>query len=159
MLEWMGLISLFFVTEVTHCYYFCTRRKTLVHIDSGKWVQMRDQRQTASHSDSRPNRSAIRTMLELNFHDYDGLQPNMTQATPNINTGSVHVNKRCTKLFQSTFMDYKYSKLQNQLPVSYCLQRVQHLKKGQLFSKCPFGVFRSPKKPTKFFPGFLPQTL
>ena len=28
--------------------------------------------------------------------------------------------------------------------------------KGQLISKCSFGVFKSPKKPTKFFPGFLP---
>ena len=28
--------------------------------------------------------------------------------------------------------------------------------KGQLISKCPFGVFKSPKKPTKFFLGFLP---
>ena len=28
--------------------------------------------------------------------------------------------------------------------------------KGQLISKCPFGVFKSSKKPTKFFPGFLP---
>ena len=28
--------------------------------------------------------------------------------------------------------------------------------KGQLISKCPFGVFKSPKKPTNFFPGFLP---
>ena len=28
--------------------------------------------------------------------------------------------------------------------------------KGQLISKCPFGVFKSPKKPTKIFPGFLP---
>ena len=28
--------------------------------------------------------------------------------------------------------------------------------KGQLISKCPFGVFKSPKKPTKKFPGFLP---
>ena len=28
--------------------------------------------------------------------------------------------------------------------------------KGQLISKCPFGVFKSPKQPTKFFPGFLP---
>ena len=27
--------------------------------------------------------------------------------------------------------------------------------KGQLISKCPFGVFKSPKKPRKFFPGFL----
>ena len=27
--------------------------------------------------------------------------------------------------------------------------------KGQLILKCPFGVFKSPKKPTKFFPGFL----
>ena len=28
--------------------------------------------------------------------------------------------------------------------------------KGQLISKCPFGVFKSSKKTTKFFPGFLP---
>jgi hypothetical protein len=28
--------------------------------------------------------------------------------------------------------------------------------KGQLISKCSFGVFKSPKKPTKIFPGFLP---
>ena len=28
--------------------------------------------------------------------------------------------------------------------------------KGQLISKCPFGVFKFPKKPTKFFPRFLP---
>ena len=27
---------------------------------------------------------------------------------------------------------------------------------SQLISKCPFGVFKSPKKPMKFFPGFLP---
>ena len=31
--------------------------------------------------------------------------------------------------------------------------------KGQLISKCPFGVFKSSKKPTKFFPGFLPWPL
>ena len=28
--------------------------------------------------------------------------------------------------------------------------------KGQLILKCPFGVFKSPKKLTIFFPGFLP---
>ena len=28
--------------------------------------------------------------------------------------------------------------------------------KGQLISKCPFGVFKSSKKPTIFFAGFLP---
>ena len=28
--------------------------------------------------------------------------------------------------------------------------------KGQLISKCPSGVFKSPKKPTNFFPEFLP---
>ena len=28
--------------------------------------------------------------------------------------------------------------------------------KGKLILKCPFGVFKSSKKPTKFFPGFLP---
>ena len=28
--------------------------------------------------------------------------------------------------------------------------------KGQLISKCPFGVLKSPKKPTKLWQGFLP---
>ena len=28
--------------------------------------------------------------------------------------------------------------------------------KGQLISKCPFVVFKSPKNPSKNFPGFLP---
>jgi hypothetical protein len=28
--------------------------------------------------------------------------------------------------------------------------------KGQLISKCPFGVKTSSKKQTEFFPGFLP---
>ena len=28
--------------------------------------------------------------------------------------------------------------------------------KGQLILKCPFGILKSPKKTTKFFPGFLP---
>ena len=28
--------------------------------------------------------------------------------------------------------------------------------KGQLILECPFGVFKSPKKPTNVFPGFLP---
>ena len=28
--------------------------------------------------------------------------------------------------------------------------------KAQLISKHPFGVFKSPKKPTRFFPGFVP---
>ena len=28
--------------------------------------------------------------------------------------------------------------------------------KGQLILKCPFGVFKSPKKTNKNFPGFLP---
>ena len=27
---------------------------------------------------------------------------------------------------------------------------------SQLILKCPFGIFKSSKKPTKFFPGFLP---
>ena len=31
--------------------------------------------------------------------------------------------------------------------------------KGQLILKCPFGVFKSPKTPTKFFLGFLPLPL
>ena len=30
---------------------------------------------------------------------------------------------------------------------------------GQLILKSPYGVFKSPKKPTIFFPGFLPWPL
>ena len=30
---------------------------------------------------------------------------------------------------------------------------------GQLILKCPFGVFKSPKKPTEYFLGFLPWPL
>ena len=33
------------------------------------------------------------------------------------------------------------------------------LGKGQLILKCPFGIFKSSKKPTKFFIGFLPKPL
>ena len=33
-------------------------------------------------------------------------------------------------------------------PFGSCLQN-----KGQLISKCPSGVFKSPQKPTKYFPG------
>ena len=35
------------------------------------------------------------------------------------------------------------------------MDRSNYITKGQLISKCPFGVFNSPKKPTKFFPEFL----
>jgi hypothetical protein len=35
-----------------------------------------------------------------------------------------------------------------------CTQQLAHTN-GQLISKCPFGVFKSPKKPRNFFPGFL----
>ena len=36
---------------------------------------------------------------------------------------------------------------------------VRLLTKGQLISKCPFGVFKSPKNPSKKFPGFLPYPI
>ena len=42
-----------------------------------------------------------------------------------------------------------------QQPETIVIQESGHVK-GQLISKCPFGVFKSPKIPTKFFPGFLP---
>ena len=32
----------------------------------------------------------------------------------------------------------------------------RNIDKGQLILKCPFGVFKSSKKPMKFVPGFLP---
>ena len=42
-----------------------------------------------------------------------------------------------------------------------CLRKKKSCKdcKGQLISKCPLGVFKSPTKPTKFFPEFLPMSL
>ena len=39
------------------------------------------------------------------------------------------------------------------------MNKIKYVDKGQLISKYPFGAFKSPKKPTKFFPGFLPQPL
>ena len=39
---------------------------------------------------------------------------------------------------------------------SFSKNYFKSISKGQLISKCPFGVFKSPKKPTNFFPGFLP---
>ena len=42
------------------------------------------------------------------------------------------------------------------IPVSNFISLID---KGQLISKCPFGVFKSPKKPTNFFPGFLSYPL
>jgi hypothetical protein len=33
----------------------------------------------------------------------------------------------------------------------FILERADGGGRGQLISKCPFGVFKSPKKPTKFF--------
>ena len=45
----------------------------------------------------------------------------------------------------------------NQIDRSYFLLiRTITLTKGQLISKCSFGVFKSHKKATNFFPGFLP---
>ena len=41
----------------------------------------------------------------------------------------------------------------------YGFGRIISFYKGQLTLKCPFGVFKSSKKPTKFFPGFLPKPL
>ena len=34
--------------------------------------------------------------------------------------------------------------------------KIDNTTKGQLISKCPFVVFKSPKKTTKLFEGFLP---
>ena len=45
------------------------------------------------------------------------------------------------------------------LPPSLSKSKVSRpncLNKGQLILECLFGVFKSPKKTTKFFPGFLP---
>jgi hypothetical protein len=42
------------------------------------------------------------------------------------------------------------------LGLGLAISALNSLFKGQLILKCPFGVFKSPKKSTKFFPGFLP---
>ena len=48
-------------------------------------------------------------------------------------------------------MDEKFSFLQKNHGVPLAKS------KGQLILKCPFGTFKSSKKPTKCFPGFMPQ--
>ena len=45
------------------------------------------------------------------------------------------------------------------LNASLCSYDFVSSAKGQLISKCPFGVFKSSKKPMKFFPGLLPYPL
>ena len=40
-------------------------------------------------------------------------------------------------------------------PLNIGSKSLVHIK-GQLISKCHSGVFKSPKKPMNFFPGFLP---
>jgi hypothetical protein len=40
--------------------------------------------------------------------------------------------------------------------IFFLIWLMNYLAKGQLVSKCPLGVFKSSKKPTNFFPGFLP---
>ena len=49
---------------------------------------------------------------------------------------------------------FAMSKLENE-----ALYALYYWTKGQLILKCPFGDFKSSKKPTKFFPGFLPLPL
>ena len=81
-------------------------------------------------------------------------------------------NSPALSFFCCTFYQNKYKTLVNRvtycvLSMSFFLQRDQNneesfsfwVTKGQLISKCPFGVFKSPKKPTIFVPGFLPQPL
>ena len=42
----------------------------------------------------------------------------------------------------------------------YFLRNLSKIRaKGQLISKCPFGIFKSTKKPTKYLYGFLPKPL
>ena len=47
--------------------------------------------------------------------------------------------------------------LRSNLPYKYHLKVIHYIfSKGQLILKCHFGVFKYPKKPTKFSLGFLP---
>ena len=53
-------------------------------------------------------------------------------------------------------------KVTTNFPIFNSIKEVRSSKamsKDQLILKCPFGVFKSPTKPTKKFPGFLPQPL
>ena len=45
---------------------------------------------------------------------------------------------------------------QNKNSASKTISNHDVIHKGQLILKCPFGVFKYPKKTTIFFPGFLP---
>ena len=59
-----------------------------------------------------------------------------------------HVNSYLIDKVFSTLMLYEKKNLSNFFGA-----------RGQLISKCPLGVKTSSKKPTKFFPGFLPYPL
>jgi hypothetical protein len=48
------------------------------------------------------------------------------------------------------------NKIQGASPILQIMAKLAVLVKGQLISKCLFGVIIWTKKPAKFFPGFLP---
>ena len=70
-----------------------------------------------------------------------------------INEDMRNKREQLRKIQESTPLE-KYEKIRSQLKSD---EHLIEASKGQLISKCPFGVFKSPKKPMKFFPGFLPS--
>ena len=59
------------------------------------------------------------------------------------------------KIVIKSFLKVHSYFLQFYFPKEMSFLEYDGLLKDQLILKCPFGVFKSPKKPAKFFPGFL----
>ena len=82
----------------------------------------------------------------------------------NVRSFFCHVNAAVlsvisTKLGSWQFLkclSLRYIPKRHFLPYIYIKNSMMTFTKGQLISKCPFGVKTSSKKPTKFFLGFLP---
>ena len=73
------------------------------------------------------------------------------QAEENNELLAENLNRRRQQLFKQEMG----SRLKSKINATAAILPIV-VAKGQLILKCPFGVFKSPKKTTKFFPGFLP---
>ena len=67
-------------------------------------------------------------------------------------TFTIEAKKRNASSKLMSTGSYKKNVSENQQDIL----EIEKSTKGLLISKYPFGVFKSPKKPMKFFPGFLP---
>ena len=70
-------------------------------------------------------------------------------------TNKTHL-KALTTFFVTTTFLLHHATAEKYIGMNHCCYFHGYMAKGQLILKCPFGVFKSPKNPTKIFPGFLP---